>query len=86
MAGWNGVDASFWWIIPLIMMVLCFFMMRRRWRYRIRCARLGIRPKNKHGINPKDSAIDILSKRYALGEIDQKEYEEKKGVLMHGEP
>jgi uncharacterized membrane protein len=86
MAGWNGVDASFWWIIPLIMMVLCFFMMRRRWRYRIRRARLGIRLKNKHGINPKDSAIDILSKRYALGEIDQKEYEEKNGVLMHGEP
>ena len=81
MAGLDSVGASFWWIIPPIMMVLCFLMMRGKWRCRIR----SLRSENKHGINSKDSAMDILSKRYALGEIDQKEYEEKKGVLKHGE-
>jgi uncharacterized membrane protein len=32
-----------------------------------------------------DSAEEILNKRYALGEIDEKEYEQMKNKLFQGE-
>ncbi len=64
---------SYWWIFPVIMIFLCFFLMRRcsasRW--------CGYGEFN----NQKDSAIDILNKRYAQGDIDQIEYEEKRKGL-----
>jgi len=36
---------------------------------------------NDRFIQRPDSAMDILDKRYASGEIDQREYEEKKAKL-----
>ena len=70
---------SFWWIIPLIMMVLCFFMMRGR-RGAMMCG-FGPRAAGEGQTGASDSAREILDKRYALGEISKEEYEKKKVTL-----
>jgi uncharacterized membrane protein len=70
---WNW---EFWWIFPLIMIVFCFFMMRSR-------GICGHGSHDTHGHGP-ESARGILDKRYAGGEIDKTEYEEKKRDLMGG--
>jgi hypothetical protein len=41
----------------------------------------GSREKGRHHISISDSATEILDKRYASGEIDKEEYEEKKRTL-----
>ena len=61
---WNGFH--WWWIIPIVMMVFCFLMMRRG----TGCM-MGRRRFN-------ESAREILDRRYASGEIGKEEYEEKK--------
>jgi uncharacterized membrane protein len=72
MSGYEFFE-GYWWIFPLVMVFLCFFFMRRcserRW--------CGFREYDSQ----KDSAMDILNKRYAEGDIDQAEYEEKRKIL-----
>ena len=70
---WNGV--YWWWIIPIAMMILCFIMMRRHRG----CMTGGSRSHHNVG-----SAREILDKRYALGEISQEEYEQKKMDIYQG--
>ena len=70
---------SFWWIVPIVMMILCIFMMKgRRWSMMCGCDRRDI---DRHKTRGSDSAIEILHKRYASGEINKDEYEEKKRTL-----
>jgi uncharacterized membrane protein len=62
----------YWWIFPLVMIFFCFFFMRRgcsRWMCGFGDSGTG------------ESAMDILNKRYAKGDIDQGEYEEMKSKL-----
>ena len=72
-------DFSFWWIIPILMMILCFLIMRGR-RGTMMCG-FGPRSIDNHQTRVSDSAIDVLDKRYASGEINKEEYEEKKRTL-----
>ena len=73
-------NSSWWWIWPVLMMVMCFFMMRK-WKGRMICG-FGHQRKQWPHFNSSDSAFDILDKRYAAGDIDKDEYEEKKRILI----
>jgi putative membrane protein len=64
---------GYWWIFPLVMIFLCFVFM---WG----C--MG-RRRSGWGSCTGDSALDVLSKRYARGEIEQQEYEKKKKELTN---
>lgn len=82
MAGYESFMKGFewWWLIPLVMIVLCFFMMRGRGALSM-CGFGSRSATDKSAIVSSDSAMEILDKRYALGEIDKREYEEKKKVM-----
>jgi uncharacterized membrane protein len=58
---------TYWWLIPLAMMGLCFLAMKKG----SICCGLW------EGHRSDDSALDILDRRFASGEIGGSEYEEK---------
>ena len=79
MYGSEFFNFSLGWVCPILMIAMCFFMMRGR-RGSMMCG-FGSRDKDRHHIRTSDSATDILDKRYASGEIEKEEYEEKKRIL-----
>lgn len=71
---------SIWWIVPVVMMILCFFMIRGR-RRTMMMSGFGCFGRDRRQAKGAESSIDILDRRYASGDIDKTEYEEKKRTL-----
>ena len=79
----NGYGWQYWWICPLMMLVMIvvfgaiFFSVRRSWS------------DGSHRWEPPwrgsgHSALQILSERFARGEIQKDEYEERKATILSG--
>ncbi len=89
MWGYDGFWCGFgwWWIIPvamIAMMVFCCFMMRRRIGYMV-CGPFFRTSDDGVKDGRSEQAREILDKRYAGGEIEKEEYEEKKRDLERSE-
>jgi putative membrane protein len=78
---WHGYDGWAWWgfgafhMVGFWIVVICVLVfVLRGWRG-------GAGMPHCFPSAGHESALDVLQKRYARGEITQKEYEEMKGVL-----
>jgi putative membrane protein len=91
--GWHMHGSPFGWIFPLlffIFMIAMFVFMFRRggmgcmWRDHT-MHRLDLRDAMKELDKSSETALEILNKRFAKGEIDKQEYEEKKASISGSE-
>ena len=65
----GGLCTILWWILALWAIILFIKWLRRDGTMSLHCM-------------TKNTALDILKERYAKGEIDKKEFEEKKHDLQ----
>ena len=79
----NGYGWQFWWICPLMMLFMIvvfgaiFFSVRRSWSD-------GLHRWEPPWRGSGHSALQILSERFARGEIQKDEYEERKTTILSG--
>jgi uncharacterized membrane protein len=70
-------NIGWWWIVPLVMIAFCFFIMRGR-RFCMTGWSTSRNGPSTASLARSDSAREILDKRYVLGEISKEEYQEKR--------
>jgi putative membrane protein len=81
--GWgDGYGWSFWWMCPMMMLIMLGVMA---------VVMLARRHGGHGGWTPPwhgsaDSSLQILSERFARGEIQKDEYEERKAAILSGRP
>ena len=71
--GWGmGFGTGLWWIVGIILIVIIVWVV------------IKMTSQTNHSNNQQGnkSALDILKERYARGEIDKKEFEERRKDLM----
>ena len=73
MGGFGGM-----WFMPILMIVFWGLVI---WGI-VALVRGAASPNNSGSSNQVDSALEILKRRYARGEINKQEYEEKKKDLV----
>ena len=66
----GGFGMGSMWIIWIIIVIVAILL-----------AKGYFSPSRKEGEPTAESALDVLKKRYAKGEIGKREFEEKKGDL-----
>ena len=69
--GGHGWGMGWWWIIGIIVLIAIIWPVTK-----------GFNRNNSAIREPGNSALDILKERYARGEIDKQEFEERKKDLM----
>jgi putative membrane protein len=67
----GGFEMGFMWIILVIIIVAA-----------ILAGKGYLNPSKKEGEPPRETALDVLKKRYARGEISKQEFEERKRDLV----
>lgn len=72
--GWSGWGHVLFWLLLLGVGVLIYQLARRS----------GDSSHTSQRNNPNHSALQILNERYARGEIEKAEYEEKKAAIESG--
>ena len=68
--GGHGWGMGWWWIIGVIVLIAIIWPLAQ-----------GFNRNNSATREPQKSALDILKERYARGEIDKQEFEERKKDL-----
>jgi len=69
--GWDmGLVMGWWWILGIIVFVVVAWLIFK-----------NVNTKNQAYFPGNKSALDLLKERYARGEIDKEEFEERKREL-----
>ena len=69
---------TLWWIFPLLMMILCIFLCVFMMKGRMGAMMCRPGSGNKDSHREDSTALDLLNKKYAQGENNKEEHEEKK--------